>query len=169
VACHPALFVFPRYLSALSPGLRPQNTESIGRLACRLLRADAFNVFNIVTFTGRQTTIQDNNSTAMTIRNSRTLADGSADPNRLTPPNAGFGSVTSAAALRTIRLTARFSFQEGDGAWGPEDPKARQDPQTQRAGWQCHPALFVSAQRERQVPFACRTRRTRRTFYEAAG
>jgi hypothetical protein len=74
------------------------------------LRADAFNVFNIVTFTGRQTTIQYNNPTAMTIRNAQTLADGSVDPNRLTPRNAGFGAVTSAAALRTIRLTARFSF-----------------------------------------------------------
>jgi hypothetical protein len=47
---------------------------------------------------------------AKSIRNSQTLADGSLDPERLKPQNAGFGAATGAQAMRTIRLTARFSF-----------------------------------------------------------
>jgi hypothetical protein len=74
------------------------------------LRADAFNVFNIVTFTGRQTTLQYNNPTQKTIRNAQFNDDGSLNDSRLTPRNAGFGAVTGAANMRTIRLTARFSF-----------------------------------------------------------
>jgi hypothetical protein len=74
------------------------------------LRLDAFNAFNSVIFTGRQTQLQYTNPTALTIRNSQTLADGSLDPNRLTPRNAGFGAVTGAQGLRNLQLTARFSF-----------------------------------------------------------
>ena len=59
---------------------------------------------------GRQTTLQYTNPVAKSIRNSQTLADGSNDPTRLTPQNAGFGAATGAQAMRTIRLTARFSF-----------------------------------------------------------
>ncbi|MCC7044000.1 MAG: hypothetical protein IT183_09060, partial [Acidobacteria bacterium] len=69
-----------------------------------------FNAFNIVNFTGRQTQLQLTNPTAKGIRNSQTLADGSNDPTRLRPQSAGFGAVTSAGGMRTIRLTARFSF-----------------------------------------------------------
>jgi hypothetical protein len=74
------------------------------------LRMDAFNAFNIVTYNGRQAQLQLTNPTAMGIRNSQTLADGSIDSGRLRPQNAGFGAVTSASGMRTIRLTARFSF-----------------------------------------------------------
>ena len=49
-------------------------------------------------------------SVAQTIRNSQYLADGSLDPDRLTPQTGGFGSVSSAGGMRTIRATVRFSF-----------------------------------------------------------
>jgi hypothetical protein len=74
------------------------------------LRMDAFNAFNIVNWTGRQTQIQYESPTNLTIRNSQTLADGTVDPARLTPRTAGFGAVNNAGGMRTVRLTARFSF-----------------------------------------------------------
>jgi hypothetical protein len=75
------------------------------------LRMDAFNAFNIVNFTGRQAQVQYNSPTDQTtLRNGQFNADGSINDTRLTPRNAGFGAVTGASALRTIRLTARFSF-----------------------------------------------------------
>jgi len=74
------------------------------------LRADAFNAFNIVNFTGRQAQIQYNSPTDLTIRNNQFNADGTLNQTRLIPQNAGFGAVTSAGGMRTVRLTARFSF-----------------------------------------------------------
>jgi hypothetical protein len=74
------------------------------------LRMDAFNAFNIVNFTGRDSTIDYNNPVQKSILNSQTLADGTVDPARLTPRTAGFGAVTGAGGMRTVRLTARFSF-----------------------------------------------------------
>jgi hypothetical protein len=75
------------------------------------LRMDAFNAFNIVNFNGRQAQVQYNSPTDQTtLRNGQFNADGSINDTRLTPRNAGFGAVTGATALRTIRLTARFSF-----------------------------------------------------------
>jgi hypothetical protein len=74
------------------------------------LRLDAFNAFNTVIFSGRNSGIQYNSPTDLTIRNSQTLADGSNDPTRLTPRTAGFGAVNGAQGMRSIQLTARFSF-----------------------------------------------------------
>jgi hypothetical protein len=74
------------------------------------LRMDAFNAFNIVAYNGRQAQIQYNSPTDLFIRNNQFNADGSLNQARLTPQNAGFGGVTSAANMRSIRLTARFSF-----------------------------------------------------------
>jgi hypothetical protein len=74
------------------------------------LRMDAFNAFNVVTFNGRSTTVTYNNPTAQVVNNAQFNADGSLNQNRLTPRTAGFGAVTGAAGMRTIRLTARFSF-----------------------------------------------------------
>jgi hypothetical protein len=74
------------------------------------VRMDAFNAFNIVNYTGRQGELQLTNPTAKGIRNSQYLADGSIDPTRVTPQTAGFGAVTSAGNMRTVRLTFRFSF-----------------------------------------------------------
>ena len=70
------------------------------------LRVDAFNAFNTVIFDRRQSQIQFNSPTDLTIRNSQTLADGSIDPTRLTPKTAGFGAATAAQGgnyLRTIQ------------------------------------------------------------------
>jgi hypothetical protein len=74
------------------------------------LRMDAFNAFNIVNFNGRQASITYNNPVDKVVVNPQYNADGSLVSNRLTPNTAGFGAVTSASAMRTIRLTARFSF-----------------------------------------------------------
>jgi len=48
--------------------------------------------------------------TNQTIVNSQYLADGTLDPNRLLPRNAGFGAATGAQALRTMQLQFRFGF-----------------------------------------------------------
>ena len=74
------------------------------------LRADAFNAFNIVNFNGRQGQIQYVSPTDRTVRNSQFNADGTLNQARLIPQNAGFGAVSSAGGMRTVRLTARFSF-----------------------------------------------------------
>jgi hypothetical protein len=77
------------------------------------LRVDAYNAFNTVIINSRQGQIQYVSPTNLTLRNSETLADGSVDPSRLTPKTAGFGAARGAQGgnyLRTIQLTARFSF-----------------------------------------------------------
>jgi hypothetical protein len=74
------------------------------------LRVDAFNAFNTVVINGRQATIQYDNPVAKNILNPQFGADGSLVSTRLTPNTAGFGGATGAQAMRTIRLTARFSF-----------------------------------------------------------
>jgi hypothetical protein len=74
------------------------------------LRVDVFNALNYVQFNARNTTIQFNSPTDLTVRNSQFLADGSSDPQRLKPNNSGFGAVTGAAALRSIQGQIRFSF-----------------------------------------------------------
>ncbi len=74
------------------------------------VRMDAFNAFNLVNFTNRQNEVQYVSPTDQTVRNSQFAADGSLNQNRLRPRDAGFGAVTQAASMRTIRLTLRFSF-----------------------------------------------------------
>jgi hypothetical protein len=59
------------------------------------LRVDAYNAFDQAFVTGRNTTINYNSPTDQTIRNSQYLADGSLDPNRLQPRNAGFGAANN--------------------------------------------------------------------------
>jgi hypothetical protein len=73
------------------------------------LRLDTFNTFNIVNFTGRQAQLQLTNPVAKGIRNNQ-FPDGVLDEERLRPQNAGFGAVSSAGGMRTVRLTVRFSF-----------------------------------------------------------
>jgi len=73
-------------------------------------RLDVFNVFNTVIITNRQNQIQYNSPTDLTLRNSQTLADGSIDPARIPPRNAGFGAATAANALRSMQIQLRFSF-----------------------------------------------------------
>jgi outer membrane receptor protein involved in Fe transport len=81
------------------------------------LRVDAFNAFNQGFINGRQTGIQYNSPTDLTIRNSQTLADGSNDPGRVLPRNAGFGAATgwtnsgiNGNYQRVIQFTVRFQF-----------------------------------------------------------
>jgi hypothetical protein len=74
------------------------------------VRLDAFNAFNVVVINARSSTIQYTSPTDLSILNSETLPDGSIDPNRTKPKNAGFGAATGAQAMRNLQLTARFSF-----------------------------------------------------------
>jgi hypothetical protein len=81
------------------------------------LRLDAYNVFNTAIITNRRNQIQYNSPTDQTIRNSQYLADGSLDPNRLTPRNAGFGAATDWSTNqinnqynRFIQATVRIQF-----------------------------------------------------------
>jgi hypothetical protein len=73
-------------------------------------RLDVFNAFNTVVINNRQNQIQFNSPTDLTIRNAQYLADGSLNPDRLTPRNAGFGAATSAQNLRNLQLQIRFQF-----------------------------------------------------------
>ena len=58
----------------------------------------------------RSTSISLNSPTDQTVRNSETLADGSLDPTKLPPRTAGFGAATGAGAMRSARMSIRFSF-----------------------------------------------------------
>lgn len=73
-------------------------------------RLDVFNAFNAVVINARQTQIQYNSPTDLTIRNSQFLADGSVDQTRLKPNNAGFGAATGAQNMRNTQLQIRFQF-----------------------------------------------------------
>ena len=54
--------------------------------------------------------MQYRSPTDLTILNSQYLADGSLDPTRLTPRNAGFGAATGAQPMRNMQLQIRFGF-----------------------------------------------------------
>jgi len=69
-----------------------------------------FNVFDTVIYDQRNQNISYNSPTDLTVRNSQTLPDGSLDPARLVPRNAGFGQATRAFALRNMQLQFRFRF-----------------------------------------------------------
>src|SRR5207247_3910066 len=72
------------------------------------LRVEMFNVFNTVVIDGRQNQLQLNSPTDLTIRNNQYLADGSLNPARLKPRDAGFGAANSAQAMRTIQVQIRL-------------------------------------------------------------
>jgi carboxypeptidase family protein len=81
------------------------------------LRLDAFNAFNTAIITGRNTTITYTSPTDQTVRNSQYLADGTVDPNRIQPRNAGFGAANAWSTnqintnyTRFIQFTLRFQF-----------------------------------------------------------
>jgi hypothetical protein len=74
------------------------------------LRVDLFNALNTVVYNGRQTTLQLNNPTEQAVRNAQYRADGTLDPGRLLPRNAGFGAVTGAQAMRSVQAQIRFQF-----------------------------------------------------------
>jgi hypothetical protein len=74
------------------------------------VRVDAFNAFNVLVYNGRQTQLQLTNPVDQGVRNAELLPDGSVDPTRTQPKNAGFGAVNSAQDMRTVQLTFRLSF-----------------------------------------------------------
>jgi hypothetical protein len=74
------------------------------------LQIDAFNAFNIVNYTARNTTINYTSPTNLTVNNAQYLADGTLNPSRLQPRNAGFGGATNAGDLRNFQAMIRFSF-----------------------------------------------------------
>ena len=81
------------------------------------LRVDAFNLFDQAAIDGRQNSINFNSPTDQTTRNSQYLADGTVDPTRLQPRNAGFGAANSWVRnqinnnyQRVIQITARIQF-----------------------------------------------------------
>ena len=87
-----------------------QRTIQMGGNRRLVLRADVFNSLNTVIYTSRQSSLQFNSVTDQTIRNSQYRADGSLDPNRLRPNQAGFGAATAAAPLRSVQLQIKFVF-----------------------------------------------------------
>ncbi len=75
-----------------------------------VLRADVYNTFNTVIYTGRQTQLQMNSATNQTVRNGQFDASGAMDQGRLQPRNAGFGAANNAASLRTVQGQIKFQF-----------------------------------------------------------
>ena len=67
-------------------------------------------MFNTVIYNNRNSNVIYRSPTDQTIANSQYLPDGSLDPNRLTPRNAGFGAATGAQPLRNSQLQIRFAF-----------------------------------------------------------
>jgi hypothetical protein len=74
------------------------------------VRIEAFNAFNTVNYTGRQTTLQMRSQSDQTVVNNQFNADGTLNQDRRLPNNAGFGAVTGAGAMRTVQAQFRFSF-----------------------------------------------------------
>lgn len=74
------------------------------------LRVDVFNALNTVIYNSVVTSLQLNSPTDQTVRNSEYRADGTIDPNRLLPRNAGFGAVNGAQAMRSVQAQIRFQF-----------------------------------------------------------
>jgi len=68
------------------------------------------NSFNTVVIDGRVTQLQLNSPTDLTVRNNQYLADGSLNPARLKPRDAGYGAANSAQAMRSAQVQLRFQF-----------------------------------------------------------
>jgi hypothetical protein len=73
-------------------------------------RLDVFNAFNVVVINNRVTNVIYRSPMDLTVVNSETLPNGSIDPARLTPKNAGFGAATGAQPMRNLQLQIRFGF-----------------------------------------------------------
>jgi hypothetical protein len=90
--------------------LSPARNIKVGGGRQLQFRLDAYNAFNVVVINNRVTQVQYTSPTDLTILNSQYLPDGTLDPTRLTPRNAGFGAATGAQPLRTMQVTIRFQF-----------------------------------------------------------
>ena len=75
-----------------------------------VFQLQVFNLLNTVVINDRVKNVQYRSPTDQTIINSQYLPDGTLDPNRLTPRNAGFGAAIGAQPLRSTQLTIRYSF-----------------------------------------------------------
>jgi hypothetical protein len=75
-----------------------------------VFQLQVFNLFNTVVINDRVKNVQYRSPTDQTVINSQYLPDGTLDPNRLTPRNAGFGAAIGAQPLRSTQLTIRYSF-----------------------------------------------------------
>jgi hypothetical protein len=73
-------------------------------------QVDAFNAFNVVNYTNRNSTINYTSPTNLTVNNAQYNADGTLNQNRLLPRNAGFGAATNAGDMRNFQAMIRFSF-----------------------------------------------------------
>ena len=73
-------------------------------------RAEVYNAFNSVFYTGRNTNVQMNNPVDQVVQNPQYNADGSVVQSRLKPNAAGFGAVNGTTAPLTMQLQLRFSF-----------------------------------------------------------
>jgi hypothetical protein len=87
-----------------------QRTIKLGGSRSLQLRADLFNAFNTLVYTGRSSTVQFNSATDQTVRVSQYLQDGTLDPARVKPNQAGFGAATAASALRSVQGQIRYTF-----------------------------------------------------------
>ena len=87
-----------------------QRTIKLGGNRSIQLRADLFNAFNTVVYTGRSSTVQFNSAADQTVRSSMYLQDGTLDPARVRPNQAAFGAVTGASAMRSVQGQVRFTF-----------------------------------------------------------
>jgi hypothetical protein len=85
-------------------------TIQLGHGRSVTLRADAFNAFNVLVYSASQVTMQLPSPTNQTLTNSQFLPDGTLNPARVLPRNAGFGGVTAAQPMRTMQLQVRFGF-----------------------------------------------------------
>ncbi|MGH9159553.1 MAG: hypothetical protein ACRD2X_06165, partial [Vicinamibacteraceae bacterium] len=74
------------------------------------VRLEVYNLFNTVVYNDRQTQLQLNSPTDLTVRNPQFNADGSLNQDRVRPADAGFGAAENALALRSVQLQFRFSF-----------------------------------------------------------
>ena len=84
---------------------------NVGRGRQIQLRAEVYNVFNTVSFTGRATNAEFASlTTNSTVTNLPYDANGNAIGNRRLPSSAGFGVVTAAEPMRSMQLQIRFRF-----------------------------------------------------------
>jgi hypothetical protein len=87
-----------------------QRTIKLGGSRALQLRADLFNAFNTLIYTGRSSTVEFNSTTDQTVRQSMYLQDGTLDPTKVRPNAARFGAANAAAALRSVQGQIRFTF-----------------------------------------------------------
>ena len=87
-----------------------QRNFRLGGSRVASIRVEAFNVFNTFIPSARVTQMQLASPTNQTLVNNQYLDDGTLNPARVLPRNAGFGAVTGASAARSMQVQLRFNF-----------------------------------------------------------